>query len=85
MDDAEGNTWILKGFQVGLQPQHTFEDFVAAGLRLYTNLPEGWKVRTMALEEELVETPKNGKATIMADEFFNVWDMTGEGMTNYKP
>ncbi|MDQ1243174.1 MAG: hypothetical protein QG550_2426, partial [Pseudomonadota bacterium] len=29
--------------------------------------------------------PDNNLATIMTDEFFNVWDKTGPGMTNYKP
>jgi hypothetical protein len=24
-------------------------------------------------------------ATIMPDEFFNIYDKTGQGMTNYKP
>ena len=31
LDDAEGNTWILKGFQLGLNPQQTYEEFLAAG------------------------------------------------------
>ena len=28
---------------------------------------------------------EGGVATIMADEFFNVYDKTGPGMSNYKP
>jgi hypothetical protein len=33
----------------------------------------------------LIEVPEAGVATIMPDEFFNVYDKTGPGMSNYKP
>jgi hypothetical protein len=31
LDDADGNTWIMKEFQLGLKPRHTYEQFMAAG------------------------------------------------------
>ena len=85
LDDAEGNTWIMKGFELGLKPQRTYDQFVAALPGVYQKLPEGWKVRVKTLEEDLIERPEGGVATIMKDEFFNVYDKTGPGMTNYKP
>jgi hypothetical protein len=85
LDDAEGNTWIIKGFQLGLKPQYTYEQFVAAGQSNFKNLPEGWKFRVKTLDKDLNESPENGVATIMADEFFNVYDKTGPGMSDYKP
>jgi len=85
LDDAEGNTYILKGFQLGLKPQFTYEQFVAAGQSNFKKLPAGWKFRVKTLDKDLIETPENGIATIMADEFFNVYDKTGPGMSNYKP
>jgi hypothetical protein len=85
LDDAEGNTWIMKEFQLGLKPQYTYEQFVAAGQSQFKKLPPGWKFRVKTLEKDLVETPEGGVATIMPDEFFNVYDKTGPGMTNYKP
>jgi hypothetical protein len=85
LDDAEGNTWILKGFQLGLKPQHTYNQFVAAAGSNFKKLPPGWKFRIKVLEKDLIERPEGGLATIMADEFFNVYDKTGPGMTNYKP
>jgi len=85
LDDAEGNTWIVKGFQLGLKPQYTYEQFVAAGQSNFKNLPEGWKFRVKTLDKDLNESPENGVATIMADEFFNVYDKTGPGMSDYKP
>lgn len=85
LDDAEGNTWVMKGFQLGLQPRHTYEQFVAAGAGNFKKLPTGWKFRTKVLDKDLIEVPVSGIATIMADEFFNVYDKTGPGMTNYKP
>jgi len=85
LDDAEGNTWILKGFQLGLKPQHTYEQFVAAGAGNFKKLPPGWKFRIKTLDKDYIEVPVTGVATIMPDEFFNIWDKSGPGMSNYKP
>ncbi|MDT8069559.1 MAG: hypothetical protein ROO76_15450 [Terriglobia bacterium] len=85
LDDPEGNTWIMKGFQVGLKPKYTYEQFVAAGQSQFKKLPPGWKLRVKKLEKDLVEKPEGGVATIMPDEFFNMYDKTGPGMMNYKP
>ena len=85
LDDAEGNTWIIKGFQLGLEPKFTYDDFLANGASYFANLPTGWTFRVATLEEDLIETPEGGVATIMSDEFFNVYDKTGPGQMNYKP
>ena len=85
LDDSDGNTWIMKGFQLGLKPQHTYEEFMSKGAKMFSDLPTGWNVRIKTLEKDLVERPENGVATIMPDEHFNVYDKTGPGMTNYKP
>ena len=85
LDDAEGNTWIMKGFQQGVKPQHTYEQFVAAGASNFKQLPPGWKFRITTLEKDYIEVPETGVATIMPDEFFNIYDKTGPGMSNYKP
>lgn len=85
LDDAEGNTWIMKGFQLGLKPQHTYEQFVTKGQGNFKKLPPGWKFRVRILDKDLIETPEGGVATIMPDEFFNIYDKTGPGMSNYKP
>jgi hypothetical protein len=75
----------MKGFQIGLKPQWTYEEFLAAGQSQFKQLPPGWKVRVKTLEQDLIERPEGGVATIMPDEFFNVYDKTGPGMSNYKP
>jgi hypothetical protein len=85
LDDAEGNTWIMKGFQLGLKPKQTYEQFVAAGAGNFKKLPPGWKFRIKTLEKDYIEVPVTGVATIMPDEFFNVYDKAGPGMSNYKP
>jgi hypothetical protein len=85
LDDADGNTWIMKGFQLGIKPNYTYEEFVAAGAGNFKKLPAGWKFRIRTLDKDLIETPEKGVATIMPDEFFNVYDKTGPGMSNYKP
>jgi hypothetical protein len=85
LDDSDGNTWILKGFQLGLNPQQTWEQYLAKGAASYKQLPAGWKFRVKTLEQDVIEIPDNNLATIMTDELFHVWDKTGPGMTNYKP
>ena len=70
---------------MGLEPKCTCEEFVAAGQSQFKKLPPGWKFRVKTLEQDLIERPKGGVATIMPDEFFNMYDKTGPGMTNYKP
>jgi hypothetical protein len=85
LDDAEGNTWVMKGFQLGLKPRYTYKEFVAAGAGNFKKLPPGWKFRVKTLDKDLIEKPENGVATIMPDEFFNVYDKSGPGMSNYKP
>lgn len=85
LDDSNGNTWILKGFQLGLHPVQSYDEYLAKGADNYKNLPAGWKVRVITLEKEIIEIPTTGVATIMSDEFGNVWDMCGPGMTNYIP
>jgi hypothetical protein len=85
LDDAEGNTWIMKGLQQGIQPPHTYEQFVSAGASNFKQLPPGWKFRIKKLKKDLIEVPVTGVAAIMPDEFFNVYDKTGPGMSNYKP
>lgn len=85
LDDPAGNTWIMKGFQLGLKPQHTYQEFMAAGAANFKQLPPGWKVRVVTLEQDNLEIPEGSVATILRDEFYNVYDKTGPGMSNYKP
>jgi hypothetical protein len=85
LDDADGNTWIMKGFQLGLEPKFDYDDFVANGAGYFQNLPPGWSFRVATLEEELIETAQNGVVVIMADEFFNVYDKAQPNQMNYKP
>jgi hypothetical protein len=85
IDDANGNTWVMKGFQQGMKPAYTFEEFAADASSRFKMLPPGWKVRTKVLDQDLVLVPETGIAAIMPDEFFNVYDRTGPGYSNYKP
>jgi hypothetical protein len=85
LDDADGNSWIMKGFQLGLKPRFTYSDFLANGANYFEHLPAGWEFRVVTLEQDLIETPVGGVATIMPDEFFNVYDKAGPGQMNYTP
>ncbi len=80
-----GTTWIMKGFQIGLQPQQSYDEILAAGQSQFKHLPPGWKVHVKTLDKDLIERPEGGVATIIPDEFFNVYDKSGPGMSNYVP
>jgi hypothetical protein len=54
---------------------------MAAAPGNFTKLPPGWKARVVTLQEDNHEVPAGGVASIVADEFFNVYDKTGPGMT----
>jgi len=85
IDDTDGNTWIMKGFELGIKPSHTFEQFFADPASYFKRLPVGWKFRTKVLDQDLKLVPETGVATIMPDEMFNVYDKTGPGYSSYKP
>ncbi|MCA3562253.1 MAG: hypothetical protein IOC82_14610 [Aestuariivirga sp.] len=85
LDDPEGNVWIMKGYQLGLTPRQSYADFMAEGPSVFKKLPPGWKARIATLAQDNLEIPQNGVATILSDEFFNVYDKTGPGMSNSKP
>ena len=85
LDDPAGNAWIMKGFQIGLKPKMTYEQFMATGPSVFKKLPPGWKARIVTLAQDNLEIPEGGVATILSDEFFNVYDKTGPGMSNSKP
>ena len=84
IDDADGNTWIMKGFNEGLKPSMSYEK-ASTTLAKRLTLPTGWKFRDKALEKDLVLIPKTGTAKIMPDNLFNVYDITGPGFSTYKP
>lgn len=85
LDDPEGHTWVMKDFHQGMRPTSTYGQFVARGARNFTKLPPGWTFRVKVLKKELIERPTTGVATIMPDEFFNMYDRTDPSMTNYRP
>ena len=85
LDSPDGNVWIMKGFQLGLDPKMSYEAFMAAGPAVFKKLPPGWKARVVTLAQDNLEVPQGGVAWIMSDEFFNVYDKTGPGMSSYKP
>jgi hypothetical protein len=83
IDDPEGNTWIMKGMNLGVHPVQSYADAADLGSRL--RLPPGYKFRTAVLPEDLVLIPVTGTAMIMPDDLNNVYDKTGPGYSNYKP
>lgn len=85
IDDPNGNTWIMKGYEVGLHPKWTFAKFSRNPASFFKKLPAAWKYRTKILDKNLILIPATGVATIMPDEHFNVYDKTGPGYSNYKP
>jgi hypothetical protein len=84
IDDADGNTWIMKSFELGVKPSQTSAQFSADPASYFKKLPPGWRFRTRVLEQDLNLEPASGVATDMPDETFNVYARTGPGYSNYK-
>jgi hypothetical protein len=83
LDDPEGNTWIQKSLTQSVSRENTLKSFGKIGSRL--KLPQGWKSRMKVLEEELILIPETGVATILSDDLFDMYDLTGKGYSTYKP
>jgi hypothetical protein len=43
IDDAEGSTWIMKGFELGIKPRWTYDEFAADPASKFKQLPPGWR------------------------------------------
>jgi len=55
----------MKGFQLGLKPKNTCEEFLAAGQSNYKKLPPGWKVRVTTLKKDVIEIPDGNLAKFL--------------------
>ncbi|MCY2957674.1 MAG: hypothetical protein NT107_11630 [Planctomycetota bacterium] len=83
--DAEGNTWIMKGYQLGMNPAYSLAKYNANRESHFRRLPTGWKIRTKVLDQDLTLVPENGIATITTDENLCAYDKTGPLYSDYKP
>jgi hypothetical protein len=83
LTDPLGVTWVNKTFQTGVDPTLTYEGMATIDKR-YKHLPEGWKFRTVVLDQDLVITAK-GSQRIMWDEFGGSWDALDAGTVNFVP
>lgn len=83
LDDPDGNSWVMKSASLIVDPNQKFEDL--KNLRNRLKPDEGWKFRTMVLEQDLVLTPDNGIAHITQDEIGNTYDRVGGPYSNFKP
>lgn len=82
LDDPEGKVWVMKTYRNDYG--QTYENLKDLGSR-YKKLPEGYSLRIMTLEKDLVLKPTEGTATVMQDEFENTFDFLGDGSSNYVP
>jgi hypothetical protein len=83
LDDPNGNTWIMKSVTSATDPNNTFENISTIEGRL--KLPAGWKYRTAVLAQDLILIPTSGVAHILSDNLHDVYDLTGDGYSNFKP
>ena len=84
LDDPDGNSWVMKSFSLITFPDQKFDEISTLGSRL--TLPEGWKFRSVVLEQDLILTPdKTGTAHITQDNFGNTYDRAGGDYSNFKP
>jgi hypothetical protein len=83
LDDAMGNSFVMKSASLIKDPNLKFEDLKNLDSRL--KLPPGWKFRSPILEQDLVFMTDKGLAHITQDEIGNTYDRVGGPYSNYKP
>ena len=84
LTDPEGNLWAMKSFSLISSPDQDFTSIASLGDRL--KLPEGWKFRSVVLEQDLILTPDRfGAAYITQDNFGNTYERAGDEFSNFAP
>ena len=66
-----------------VEPNQTYESLKDLGGRLKP--AQGWNVRAVTLERDLVLTPDSGDVKITQDELGNTYDRVGGAFSNYRP
>ena len=84
LDDPAGNAWIMKGFRARSEAAAHLRGIHGRRPRQFQEAAAGWKARVVTLAQDNLEVPEGGVATILADEFFNVYDKTGPGMSDFE-
>jgi len=83
LDDPQGTSFVMKSASLIKDPNQKFEDLKDLGSRL--KLPEGWKFRTLVLDQDLVFMTDNGSTNITQDEIGNTYDRVGGPYSNFRP
>lgn len=83
LDDPQGNSWVMKSASLIKDSSQKLEDLKNLGSRL--KLAQGWKFRTLILEQDLVFMTDNGKTHITQDDIGNTYDRVGGPYSNFKP
>ena len=83
LDDPQGTSFVMKSASLIKDPNQRFEDLKDLGSRL--KLAQGWRFRTVILEQDLVFMTDNGATNITQDEIGNTYDRVGGVYSNYKP
>jgi len=83
LDDPKDTSFVMKSASLIKDPNQKFEDLKDLSSRL--KLPEGWKFRTLVLDEDLVFMTDNGATNITQDEIGNTYDRVGGPYSNFRP
>ena len=83
LDDPQGTSFVMKSASLIKDPNQKFDDLKDLGSRL--KLPEGWKFRTLVLEQDLVFMTDNGTTNITQDDLGNTYDRVGGPYSNFRP
>ena len=83
LDDPKGRTWIMTSYTDKIASGLTIDALDTLGSMLTT--PPGWKFRVAALDKELVLVAKSGSGASIQDDKQNIYELTGDGQSNFKP
>ena len=83
LDDPKDRTWVMRSYTDKDLKDLTIDGLDGLGDRLA--LPAGWKFRVAVLPKELILEPKSGLGVFIEDDKENLYDLTGEGKSNFRP
>lgn len=83
LDDPNGTVWIMQAYSRIVDPELRYEDLMTLDQKI--DLPEGWKYRTVVLEEDLSIGAINGHARVTQDNLENTYNalFQMDGKKNY--
>ena len=83
LDGPDGTPWVMQAWGKIVDPTLEYDDLAKLGDKLKP--AEGWKFRTVVLDQDLTINAVEGKAHLVQDELQNSYDGCTPGACSFQP